>query len=339
MQSQAEVVIDIPECDPLFDRQWSSIPVECELALAEDSFESSRNSFVQPKKCNLIVPRQSFLFLHVDGVLSQLDIAAASRGRVWFSVRVGSWIFPLPWQYPVSVLCDMISQFTLNQTNIYPLRLCVNLLPEGREREKEKDRDKESASPTSFRESLKDQQRELQKELVAKMLFLDVRQGMLYYRHLLKQSMANMSRGDASPFRVMEQKHGRLHALLLSGAANNDPVAFWQGRCAAIAVCETAVSEQQVTLQFPIVLHRIYCGEGIKPPTFHSTTVMWNRNGSRLWQFLRFHLSDIEVAREDHNREIRGITVQGIHPLMNTPMEFLVDVLASSDLRDRKSVV
>lgn len=113
---------------------WGTIPIECQLdpaAMKDGSTSSSNQQPPQdrpgapPPTCHFMVPRQGYLFLSIDHIKSEFAAFVAQEGSLWLSHEG----VPVPWQHPVAAWIDEIAakQRVPCAECVMPLKLTAHL--------------------------------------------------------------------------------------------------------------------------------------------------------------------------------------------------------------------
>jgi hypothetical protein len=85
--------------DDLLELLWGSVPIVCEL---EGGPKQGSGSFAAAPVCSFMVPRQGYLFLIMDHIKSEFANHIAQEGSLWLSHDGVA----VPWQHPVSACLD-----------------------------------------------------------------------------------------------------------------------------------------------------------------------------------------------------------------------------------------
>lgn len=311
--------IDQPVADSLTLMQWSCVPIECTLSATE-----SRDGCV--KKCKFVVPRQSYLYHYAysDTITTTITNEVRSSGPRWFSYRSLLYPakcdvhFPLPIQYPVHVLCDLVVSEKPSQMHFRP-PLCLRV---HFSEPKEEDYKALSASveQQGFAPLPPWSEYLLRYQSVIK---LDtVRSGYKWHRHALKEALFARY-GSAQGLMLLERDLPRLAGQLFTSVQNNDPYGFWAGKC-ALEQCSDMQAKRDGHVA--VVIHYT---------PWQKQWILVPKGGQKLGLFLKEKcppFASLEREQVHSNVPAYVISVQGVHPLLSTPLDDLCELLSSSDL-------
>lgn len=312
--------IDFVIPDTLVEQQWSCVPVQCTLAEGE-SLDG------RPKRCQFIVPRQSYLFhyTYTKTITMALCNFARGSGCRWFSYR--SMVFPksdvylpLPIQYPVHVLCDMIAAEKVN-TGTPAFRAPLQVRLHFTEPKKEEFEAMCRTVPAVQQAALPSWET-FQQRYQAVLRLDNARSGYKWHRHMLKQSII-VRFGTARALQMVENdlpKHG---GELIQSVVNNQCGPFWRAKCCIEQCGEMRTTKDEHHL---IVLHHGVCS---------TQFVVCKNSTQKLGLFLKEHVLAFAALGRDQchtNQPCHVVFVQGINPLLSTPLDALFDLFTSCDL-------
>lgn len=312
--------IDFVIPDPLMEQQWSCVPIMCTLAEGE-SLDG------RPKRCQFIVPRQSYLFhyTYTQTITSALCNFARGSGCRWFSYR--SMIFPksevylpLPIQYPVHVLCDMIASERASSA-IPAFRAPLQVRLHFTEPKKEEFEAMCRAVP-SVQQNLLPTWDGFQQRYQAVLRLDNARSGYKWHRHILKQSLVAKF-GTSQALQVVERdlpKHG---SELIQSVVFNQCASFWRAKCCIEQCGEMRTTNDEHHL---IVIHH-----GLS----HTQLVVCKNSTQKLGLFLKEHVTAFGALGRDQvhtNQPCHAVFVQGLNPLLSTPLDALFDLFGACDL-------
>lgn len=307
--------VDIPDVDDLYLKQWSCVPISCRLAPA-DSLEPDTDQAV-----NFICPRQSYLYYYMDTIKERFGNKIKQSGNVWYSYVHGGVDIPLPMQYPVSVLFDIIVAETRQIGRLPPLPppLPLPLVVHFSEaKEPSKPLTVALGTDTSLisTRSLTEKERVLRTHSI---LSLPPKMGYQCHRQSIKAAL-QCCFGSADALQMLERELPAYAKGMFHSVRNNDAEGHWKARCALLYL--GSVSSGQTT-DFTAVVHQEGRSRYIKCPP-----------GLRLGSFLKEFVpafSRLEGKHIHENKLAPGVTIQGMRPLYSTPMQDLFEIFLSVD--------
>ena len=398
--------IEMSEPQAITTKHWNCVPIHCTLA-DEDARESSSNagghSFANATtarfkanspltggggrglasyQCNYIVPRQSYMFLHFETILDAFKDVVIAEGTPWMSYRtMRGTVLPIPWQYPVTVVIDMIRMRLVEEgqslaASVFPLALTVHF-------------SEPPQPPSTAEEGSKEVQ--LFNEYKKVLKIHDMRAGLLYHRQVLKRSLM-YAYDTAMPLLQLEADTPASFTDFFEGIQENDPVKYWRGKCAMTYFGElvqeeliaeataglsngggagasvatlggtttTALGQASASVNgggatgeqqqqggggdVAATAEERFKGQQLRstvlPIVIHShgthKIVKWRLNGQKLGQFLKEHVPWLEhITRDDifHRSDPPDfILIQGLSPLLSSPLEDLHELLSCTDM-------
>lgn len=312
---------DFSSADPLYLQQWSCVPVVCSLSEAE-------SLDCKAKKCQFIVPRQSYLYDYAyhETITNSLSNFAKGSGCRWFSYRSLQFskadvFLPLPVQHPVHVLCDMIAAERRYPTPPPAFRAPLVIRLHFSEPKKEDFEAMCSAVPPMSAMQLPTWEQYLQRYQAV--LRLDtIRCGYRWMRHTVKQSL--MARfGSCQALYELEKHLPKLAADVFNAVIDNQAEPFWRARTALEQCGDMRSKRDQTHL---VVVHY---------NAWQSVTILCKSSNQKLGLFLKENVEMFaELEREQcHSTQPAHILfVQGVSPLLSTPMDALLELFTSCDL-------
>ena len=375
--------IEMSEPQAITLKHWNCVPIHCVLAEedARDAHSNQQSSTTARFRgssplfagassgraplyqCNYIVPRQSYMFLHFETILDAFKDVVVAEGTPWMSYRtMRGTVLPLPWQYPVSVVIDMIRMRLVEEgqslaASVFPLEVTVHF-------------SEPPAPPANADENSKEVH--LMNDFKKVLKIHDMRAGLLYHRQLIKRSL--MYAYDTSmPLLQLEAETPASFTDFFEGIQENDPLKYWRGKCAMSyfgeLVQEEVATENIAGAGVGTGSSLAVSGSGVGTPgaalgqagggavadgaddrfkvrstvlpiVIHShgthKIVKWRPNGQKLGQFLKEHVPWLEhISRDDifHRSDPPDfILIQGLCPLLSSPVEDLHELLACTDM-------
>ena len=301
--------VDIPEADELYLKQWSCVPISCRLATG-DSLEPEKDQVV-----NFIVPRQSYLYYYMDSIKEVFGNKIKQNGNAWYSYVHGGFDIPLPMQYPVSVLFDIIVAETRPSQRVPPLPLpLVVHFSEAKEPTK-------PAAPASTTDVVSAVFL-TEKERVGKtqsILSLPPKMGYHCHRQSIKASL-QCCFGSVDALTMLEKELPTYAKGIFQSVRNNDPEGHWKARWALFYLASVLSGQ---STDFTVVVHQEGRTKYIRCPP-----------GLRLGSFLKEFVPSfgrLEAKHVHANVHAPGVTVQGLRPFYSTPMQDLYETLLAVD--------
>jgi hypothetical protein len=303
--------VDISEVDDLYLKQWSCVPISCRLAAA-DSLEPDTDQAV-----NFICPRQSFLYYYMDSIKERFGNKIKQSGNVWYSYVHGGVDMPLPMQYPVSVLYDIIVAETrpIGRVPPLPLPLVVHF-SEAKEPTKPLTAGPGTDALLTSTQFLAEKERVVRTHSI---LSLPPKMGYQCHRQSVKAAL-QCCFGTADALHMLEKELPSYAKGMFHSVRNNDAEGHWKARCALLYL-GSVLSGQ--TTDFTAVVHQEGRTRYIKCPP-----------GLRLGSFLKEFVpafARLEGKYIHANQQAPGVTIQGMRPFYSTPMQDLFEIFLSVD--------
>jgi hypothetical protein len=304
--------VDIPEMDELYLKQWSCVPISCRLAPA-DSLSPDKDEAI-----NFICPRQSFLYYYTDSIKDGFGNRIKQSGNVWYSYCYGGADLPLPVQYPVSVLYDIIVAETRPSGRVPPLPLpLVVHFSEAKEPSKQAPAAAGTDAVLVSSHFLAEKERLLKTQSI---LSLPPKMGYQCHRQIVKASL-QCCFGNSDALNTLEKELPSYAKGMFHSVRNNDPEGHWKARCALLYI--GSVLSGQAT-DFTAVVHQDGRARYIKcPPGL--------RLGSFLKEYVPAFKDRLEGKNIHANQQAPGVTIQGMRPFYSTPMQDLFEIFLSVD--------
>lgn len=298
---------DIADPDPVALDLWGCVAVNCTLSPDDRKDDVSKELKDASCVCAFMVPSQGFLFFHLNTVKERFSRLVKAEQYIWFSEEIAlpskdgiqgqKEIIAVPWQYPISVVFDLLrsrdeTSFARNK----PLSLTVHFTPDATS--------KLFFSVFPFRTDAREQD------------------AWRLYDHLLKRSVA-LRYGTAAPLEKLRSQYPEHSENLFRGLKACDGLQFHRGRMALLSVGD----REGMEASYPVVIHMKGKTQNHKVPQSKRTF------GQMLHHCVpvdRFRL----LTADDWSSPVqpKDVTIQGVTPLYNTPMEVLMEVLVSTDL-------
>lgn len=313
--------IDQPPPDPLYLQQWSCMPIDCTLSPTE-SLDGKLHS------CKFIVPRQSFLFhfAYAETITSAFGSYAKSSGCRWFSFRSlihpsGRYevYLPLPIQFPIHTLYDLA---TSEKGHTSTFRHAFEIRIHFSEPKKEEYENWLQTLPSVVVRNVPTWQEYL--GMYQSVLKVDnVRSGLRWHRQIVKQSLFSRF-GDAQALTIVERDIKAIGSTLISSVVNNNPETFWSVRCAVEQTAEMKTQREGEETRLVMIHYSPY----------QTQVIVCKSGDQKLGMFLTKHCEifhELQRERCHSNAPATVVTIQGLNPLLSTPMGALFQLFTSTD--------
>jgi hypothetical protein len=302
---------DIPVPDQLYQQLWSCVPVRC-------VFGSDESRDGREKECEFIVPRQSFLYYYTEVIQEAFSEFVRKDESIWYSYRSALWrneYLPLPIQFPVSVLCDLVAAEGPKGLDpkfqfIPPLQIRVHF----------------SAPVQPDKSTTTISWADYQERYRAVIKLENSKVGYLVHRQMLKQALS-VRYGSTEPLSAMESLLPASGMELFSSVKNNDQVSFWKARC-VLQRCGDIVGEEAT-------FYAVYVHTPAKLSTGQcSRLIRYRGSNQKLGMFLKESVPQFADKQRDwcHSSALANVLIQGVRPMLSTPMESLLEVFGSVDM-------
>mmetsp|Transcript_40804 Transcript_40804/g.47464 ORF Transcript_40804/g.47464 Transcript_40804/m.47464 type:complete len:369 (+) Transcript_40804:56-1162(+) len=313
---------DFPNPDALYLQQWSCVPVVCSIAECE-TLDG------KPRRCQFIVPRQSFLYHYAySSTLAGICNAARNSGCRWFSYRCllypkADIFLPLPIQYPIHVLCDLVTAERGGLHNSVPAFRAPLVIRIHFSEPKKEDFEVMCSQLSPMQAATLPTWEHYLLRYQSSLRLDSVRCPSKWMRHTVRQHML-LRFGSCSVLRNVERDMPEYGEDLLRAVVDNNPERYWRARSVVDQYIDMQ-SNDSTDVKFVIVLH-------LSP--WQTKRVLWRGGSHKVGVFLRDHVEAFaQLERDQHHstQPCQMVFVQGMNLLLSTPMDALIELLSSTD--------
>ena len=330
------------------EQLWGAVPVVCTLAEADASDKKATHTRAYS------VPRQSFFYLHMESIKESFSRLVDREQCVWLADEEGR---PLPWHMPVSAVIDALAVARRCPAEaVLPLRLTVHFtLPSGKTGDlilKVKD---DRIAKVAFYQRLKSSAicRFGSVEPLVAMQASQLDEYDWFFTALKNNDPVayNLARKklDTAALVVNALQHeggtatpDGIGGLLRSMSAASSALRGTLPAAAMPTAVKKVAAAAPPETRIPLVLHVAGPSSGAfaAKPVVHSLQNVGKKTlGLVLKELLPTQMAsvaaesllDTQRANKPLDPSVGLVLVQGVQPLLSTPLEFLYDRLAATD--------